>query len=104
MEILKIADIGIQDVCLHKEYLASNDDIKNRKTINLPLELNLKIEVDKLEQRKRSYRKKEVYLLRNSNFHSEETKKLFLYLGWIIAALDQKRVILLMNLILNFIY
>ena len=49
MEILKIADIGIQDVCLHKEYLASNDDIKNRKTINLPLELNLKIEVDKLE-------------------------------------------------------
>lgn len=49
LEILKIADIGIQDVCLHKEYLASNDDIKNRKTINLPLELNLKIEVDKLE-------------------------------------------------------
>lgn len=49
LEILKIADIGIQDICLHKEYLASNDDIKNRKTINLPLELNLKIEVDKLE-------------------------------------------------------
>lgn len=38
-------------------------------------------------------KEKEVYLLRNSSFYSEGTKKLFLYLGWIITTLDQERVI-----------
>ena len=38
-------------------------------------------------------KEKEVYLLRNSSFYLEGTKKLFLYLGWIITTLDQERVI-----------
>lgn len=109
VEILKLADMGIKGFSVHKETLATNRDILAHKPIDIPFDPFSKIEQDNIgigkadiktkfniyNSNKEIVGEKEVFLLRDYGFNSEGTKRLLFYLGWIIAALDQGRVILI---------
>ena len=109
IEILKLTDIGVKNFSVHKEMLATKSDILARKPINIPLDPFAKIEEDQTgigivdiktkfdiyDKSKKTVGEKEVFLLRDIGFNSEGTKRLLFYLGWILAALDQGRVILI---------
>ena len=109
IDILKLADIGIQDFSIYKEQIASINEIIEKKQVNIPLDPAQKIEMDNTGLGKVDIKtifniynihneivgKKEIFLLRDNGFNSEGTKRLLFYVGWIIAALDQGRVILI---------
>lgn len=111
LEILKRADIGITDFNVIKDKLAStnpesimnlNDSIKNNPTLlagQLKAEkeglynIDLKTAFDIYDDEDEIVGQKDVMLFKDSGFNSEGTARLLCYLGWILAALDQGRVI-----------
>ena len=111
LSILKKADIGIQDIKVIKDKVASISNINDVLRLNTQLQIKstgygqLKQEdadlfnID-LETSFYVYDKddnvvgtKNVRIFKNRGFNSEGTERLLYYLGWILAALDQGRVI-----------
>ena len=111
VKILKLADIGITDMKVIKDKVANMSDINDVLRFNAQLQINptdvgqLKQEDSNLynidletyfnayDKKGKVKSKKSVRLFKNRGFNSEGTERLLYYLGWILAALDQGRVI-----------
>ena len=111
LEILKRADIGITDFDIIKDKIAGSDPESIMK-LNMRIQSNpailagqLKAETEGLYNIDMKTRfnvydesgsvtgQKDVMLFKENGFNSEGTVRLMCYLGWILAALDQGRVI-----------
>lgn len=113
LKILKLADIGIQDIRVKKDKVANMANFNDILNFNAQMQINpasfgqLKKEEKNLynidletffvvyDEKGRIKGKKDVLLYKNAGFNSEGTARLLCYLGWILAALDQGRVIVI---------
>ena len=115
LKILKLADIGIRDIKVKKDKLVNMADINDVLRFNTQLQTQpaamqgqLKQEENSLfnidmqtdfdvydEETKQPIAKKSIMLFKDRGFNSEGTERLLCYLGWMLAALDQGRVILI---------
>lgn len=107
LNILKLADIGISDFSIYQEKITPIEDVFNRRNIKTPKNtqlynnkgefssLDIKTDFDVYNDKNKKDSTKEIYLLKDAGFHSDGTKRLIFYLGWILAALDEGRVLLL---------
>ena len=114
LKILKLADIGISDIKVKKDKVANMADINDVLRFNSQLQIqptavgqlkqedNNLFNIDMLtkfdvfdEKTKKSISEKTVLLFKDRGFNSEGTERLLCYLGWLLAALDQGRVILI---------
>ena len=112
LDILKRADIGIKDFEVIKDKLGSVSEPDGLQKLNAKIQmdpsiLNTQITADfdtlynidmqtlfnVLNDEDEIVGKKEVMLFKEGSFNSEGTIRLMCYLGWILAALDQGRVI-----------
>ena len=111
LEILKRADIGITDFDVIKDKIASSDPESLMK-LNMKIQsdpailagqlkaeseglynIDMKTAFDIYDDNGTVVGQKGVMLFKESGFNSEGTVRLLCYLGWILAALDQGRVI-----------
>ena len=106
LEILKLADIGIEDFKVYKEKIEPTVSSKGREfNLSYPAQIlqeNETFNKIDIETKFNVYDKdgnvtdtKTIYLLKDIGFHSEGTKRLLMYLGWILKALDEGKVILI---------
>lgn len=115
LKILKLADIGIRDIKVKKDKIVNMADFNDVLRFNSQLQIQptsvrgqLKQEENNLfnidmvtefdvydENSKKKISKKDIMLFKDKGFNSEGTERLLCYLGWILAALDQGRVILI---------
>ena len=113
LKILKLADIGIQDIRVKKDKVANMANFNDILNFNAQMQINpasfgqLKQEEKNLynidletffvvyDEKGRIKGKKDVLLYKNAGFNSEGTARSLCYLGWILAALDQGRVIII---------
>ena len=108
LKILKLADIGIQDIRVKKDKVANMDNFNDVLNFNAQMQINpasfgqLKREEKNLSNMHlyesidgKVKGKKDILLYKNAGFNSEGTARLLCYLGWILAALDQGRVIVI---------
>ncbi len=114
LKILKLADIGIRDIKVKKDKLVTMSDIDDVLRFNTQLQIqpasmrqlkregNSLFNIDVLTEfdvfdidTKKCIAKKDVLLFKDRGFNSEGTERLLCYLGWMLAALDQGRVILI---------
>ena len=114
LKILMLADIGIQDIKVQKDKLVNMSDLNDVLRFNTQLQIQppsmgqLKQEENNIfnidiltefdvfdEKTKERVSKKDVMLFKDKGFNSEGTERLLCYLGWILAALDKGRVILI---------
>lgn len=115
LKILKLADIGIRDIKVKKDKIVNMADFNDVLRFNTQLQIQptsvrgqLKQEENNLfnidmvtefdvydENSKKRISKKDIMLFKDKGFNSEGTERLLCYLGWILAALDQGRVILI---------
>lgn len=112
LDILKRADIGISDFEIVKDKIASARDPDSIMKLNSRLQSDPSVIAGQLKAEQENLYKidmktyfsvlndndeivgnKEIMLFKDSGFHSEGTVRLLCYLGWILAALDQGRVI-----------
>lgn len=112
LEILKKADIGITDFDVVKDKLATASDPDSIIKLNTKLQsdpsvitgqlkaesenlykIDMKTFFNVLNEQDEIIEKKDVMLFKENGFNSEGTIRLICYLGWILAALDQGRVI-----------
>jgi len=112
LEILKRADIGIADFEIIKDKIASASDPGSILMLNSKLQsdpsviagqlqadtealykIDMKTIFNILNEKDEVVGKKDVMLFKERAFNSEGTVRLVCYLGWILAALDQGRVI-----------
>lgn len=114
LEILKLADIGIKDMRVVKDKLAQvrnlNDFLsfstqmqidplkyvgqikqENNEVYNIDLETSFDI----FDRSGEIVDSKKVMLFKERHFNSEGTHRLLCYMGWILAALDQGRLIVI---------
>ena len=111
LEILKRADIGITDFSVIKDKIAGPDPESLMK-LNMKIQSNpailagqlkaeneglynidMKTDFDVFDDNDSVVGKKDVMLFKDNGFNSEGTVRLLCYLGWVLAALDQGRVI-----------
>lgn len=113
LKILKLADIGIKDIKVKKDKVANMADINDVLRFNAQIQINPAVLGQLKQEEKNLYNidletyfdvydkqgkiktKKNVLLFKNAGFNSEGTVRLLCYLGFILAALDQGRVILI---------
>ena len=115
LKILKLADIGIRDIKVKKDKIVDMADPNDVLRFNTQIQIQpsfvpgqLKQEENNLfnidmitkfdvydENSKKTVSKKDIMLFKDRGFNSEGTVRLLCYLGWILAALDQGRVILI---------
>lgn len=114
LEILELADIGIKDIDVKKDKLASVNSINDILKLNMQMQINpatmqgqikqeatnlynidLKTQFHIFDKEGNKTGNRNVFLLKDAGFNSEGTMKLLFYLGWILAALDQGRVIVI---------
>lgn len=113
LKILKLADIGIRDIRVKKDIVANMADLNDVLRFNAQLQINpanlgqLKQEdknlynidiqtfFDMYDKNGKVKGQKDVLLYKNLGFNSEGTMRLLCYLGFILAALDQGRVIVI---------
>ena len=114
LAILELADIGIRDIRVKKDKVANMADINDVLRLNTQLQIqpnafrgqlkqeennlfNIDMETffDIYNKNGKKVGKKNVMLFKDKGFNSEGTERLLCYLGWILAALDQGRVILI---------
>lgn len=113
LKILKLADIGIQDIRVKKDKVANMANFNDILNFNAQMQINpasfgqlkqeeknlynidLETFFDVYDEKGRIKGKKDVLLYKNAGFNSEGTARLLCYLGWILAALDQGRVIVI---------
>ena len=111
INILKKADIGIQDIKVIKDKVASISNLNDVLRFNTQLQTNpahfgqlkqenadlfnidLETSFNEYDKNNNIVGTKSVRIFKNRGFHSEGTERLLYYLGWILAALDQGRVI-----------
>ena len=107
LNILRLADIGISNFKVYKEELTPII-MGNEKKIQLPnyptqivrekddvAKLDIETVFEVYDSNGDVIETKNVYLLKDIGFHSEGTKKLLFYLGWILKSLNEGKVILL---------
>ena len=113
LRILKLADIGIQDIRVKKDKVANMANFNDILNFNAQIQINpasfgqlkqeeknlynidLETFFDVYDVKGRVKGKKDILLYKNAGFNSEGTARLLCYLGWILAALDQGRVIVI---------
>ena len=112
LDILKRADIGIRDFEIIKDKIATANDPESIVKLNTRLQsdpsilagqlkaemeslykIDMKTVFDVLDENDDIVGEKDVMLFKENGFNSEGTIRLLCYLGWILAALDQGRVI-----------
>ena len=112
LKILKLADIGIKDMSVKKDKLATVSNIKDVLRLNAERQLDprtmgqliqentdlynidMQTDFDVFDKSGKKVGEKGVLLFKNRGFNSEGTERLLFFLGWVLAALDQGRVIL----------
>lgn len=115
LKILALADIGIKNIDVVKDKIVNMADFNDVLRFNTELQIQPKPLLGQLKQEesnifnidmrtffdvynsksKKPISKKEIMLLKDAGFNSEGTQRLLFYLGWILAALDQGRVIVI---------
>lgn len=113
LKILKLADIGIQDIRVKKDKVANMANFNDILNFNAQMQINpasfgqlkqeeknlynidLETFFDVYDKKGQVKGKKDILLYKNAGFNSEGTARLLCYLGWILAALDQGRVIVI---------
>lgn len=113
LKILKLADIGIQDIRVKKDKVANMANFNDVLNFNAQMQINptafgqlkqeeknlysidLETFFDVYDKKGRVKCQKDILLYKNAGFNSEGTVRLLCYLGWILAALDQGRVIVI---------
>lgn len=112
LDILKRADIGISDFKVVKDKIATVENQNDILGFNTQMQINpalvtgqikaenenvynidVKTDFDVFDENNEVVDKKSVMLFKEHGFNSEGTIRLFCYLGWILAALDQGRTI-----------
>lgn len=112
LDILKRADIGISDFAVIKDKIATVETQNDILNINTQMQINpalmtgqikaenenvyhidVETDFDVFNEKNETVGKKHVMLFKENGFNSEGTVRLFCYLGWILAALDQGRTI-----------
>lgn len=111
IEILKKADIGIQNMTVVKDKIASLQDLNSVLAFNMQFQSNpnkygqLKQENENMynidldtqfniyNNKNEKIATKDVMLFKDRGFHSEGTIRLLCYLGYILAALDKGKII-----------
>jgi hypothetical protein len=114
LKILALADIGIKNIDVVKDKIVNMADLNDVLRFNTELQIQpkplgqLKQEENNIfnidmrtffdvydSKSKKTISKKEIMLLKDVGFNSEGTQRLLLYLGWILAALDLGKVIVI---------
>lgn len=113
LKILKLADIGITDIRVKKDKVANIANFNDMLNINAQIQINptsfgqlkqeeknlynidLETFFDVYDKKDKAKGKRDILLYKNAGFNSEGTVRLLCYLGWILAALDQGRVIVI---------
>ena len=113
IEILKKADIGIKDMSVVKDKIADLRDLNTVLNFNVQLQTNpgkygqikqenadmynidLNTEFNIYDKNDKKIGTKEIMLYKDNGFHSEGTARLLCYLGFILAALDKGKLILI---------
>ena len=112
LKILQLADIGIRDIAVKKAKILDMSDAGDILRFNTQMQIqpnalkgqlkqedsnlfNIDMETlfDVFDEDGKVLRQKSVMLFKDAGFNSEGTVRLLCYLGWILAALDQGRVI-----------
>lgn len=111
IEILKKADIGIQNMTVVKDKIASLQDLNSVLAFNMQFQSNpnkygqLKQENENMynidldtqfnvyNNKNEKIATKDIMLFKDKGFHSEGTIRLVCYLGYILAALDKGKII-----------
>ena len=112
LDILKRADIGISDFEVVKDKIATVDTQNDILSLNTQMQINpaliagqikaenesvyhidVETDFDVYGENNEVVGRKPVMLFKENGFNSEGTVRLFCYLGWILAALDQGRTI-----------
>lgn len=110
LKILELADIGIKDMSVKKDKIVNVADFNDVLRFNAQMQINpvkgqLKQEAANIynidletkfyvyDNNRKKVKEKAVRLFKNSGFNSEGTTRLLCYLGWVLAALDQGKVI-----------
>ncbi len=114
LQILQLADIGIQDIQVTKDKIVNMADVNDVLRFNTQLQIqsttlrgqlkqeennlfniDMLTKFDVFDESKKVVSKKNIMLFKDKGFNSEGTERLLCYLGWMLAALDQGRVILI---------
>ncbi len=113
VEILKKADIGIRDMNVVKDKVADLHNLNEVVAFNMNIQTNplrygqlkqenehmynidLNTKFDVYNNMNEKVATKDIMLFKDRGFHSEGTIRLLCYLGYILAALDKGRVILI---------
>ena len=112
LDILRRADIGISDFEVIKDKIATVENKNNVLDLNTQMQINpalitgqikaenenvynidVETRFDVFDENNKVIERKSVMLFKEAGFNSEGTIRLFCYLGWILAALDQGRTI-----------
>lgn len=112
LDILKRADIGLSDFEVVKDKIATVETQSDILNVNTQMQINpalmsgqiktenetvyhidVQTDFDVFNENNEVVDKKPVMLFKEHGFNSEGTVRLFCYLGWILAALDQGRTI-----------
>lgn len=113
LKILKLADIGIRDIRVKKDKIANVTDFNDMLRINAQMQIN-PVGMGQLKQEEKNlynldletffdvYNRNgevsnsiDILLYKNAGFNSDGTARLLCYLGWVLAALYQGRVIVI---------
>ncbi|MBS7356803.1 MAG: ATP-binding protein [Eubacteriales bacterium] len=114
LDILKKADIGITEFEVVKDKIANKDELSDMEKLNNQImtdpsllrgqikaereglyHIDLKTGFNVYDDNDNLAGEKEVMLFKEGNFNSDGTKRLLCYLGWVMAALDHGRVIII---------
>lgn len=113
LKILQLADIGIRDINVKKDKVANMANLNDVLRINTQLQINpaslgqlkqeeknlynidLETIFDVYDKKNGVKSTKDVLLFKDNGFNSEGTVRLLCYLGFILAALDQGRVVII---------
>lgn len=113
LRILKLADIGIKNMRVKKDKIANVTDFNDMLRVNAQMQIN-PMNIGQLKQEEKNlynldletffdvYGRNgkvkgslDIQLFKHAGFNSEGTERLLCYLGWVLAALDQGRVIVI---------
>lgn len=113
IEILSKADIGIKNMTVVKDKVADLNDLNATLALNMQIQadptkygqlkrenqnmynIDLDTQFDVYNSKNEKVGNKDVMLFKDRGFHSEGTIRLLCYLGYILAALDKGKVILI---------
>lgn len=113
LKILSLADIGISNIKVVKDKVANMNDINDVLRFNTQMQvdptlvgqlkqeaadlynIDLQTQFDIYDENHNVKGHRDIMLFKNRGFNSEGTERLLLYMGWILAALDNGYVLLI---------